>query len=331
MTTTAPASPAISPALPLASPDQRWPIELLWEGEPPPADVVVRGGQLPAEMRARFAARLAIPLRPDRPTIAVNFVSTLDGVVALDRAGATGGREISGGFEPDRFVMGLLRATADAVLVGAGTVRASRTHAWTPGQVHPPSASSYAGWRRTLGLAAAVPTTVMVSASGNLDPGHLGLADLDPPIIVVTTTAGARRLRDLPRRDHVEIVAVTDAARVPTVALLDLLRERGFELVLCEGGPTLFGELLAARAVDELFLTVAPQVAGRSERVERLGLVEGVGFPPELAPWARLRSVMRSQDHLFLRYVFKRTDWMDVGAFANPSVPIDEMASWWSL
>lgn len=302
MTTTAPAPPAISPAPPLAAPVRGWPIELLWEDEPPPTGVVVRGGQLPAELRARYGARLEISLRPDRPTIAVNLVSTLDGVVALDRAGATGGREISGGFEPDRFVMGLLRATADAVLVGAGTVRASRTHAWAPGQAHPPSASSYAGWRRTLGLAAAVPTTVMVSASGELDAGHPGLAEPGLPIIVVTTTAGARRLRGLRRHDHVEIVALADAARVPTEAVIDLLRELGFEFVLSEGGPTLFGELLAARAVDELFLTVAPQVAGRGEQAERLGLVEGVAFPPGLAPWARLRSVMRSEGHLFLRY-----------------------------
>ena len=56
-----------------------------------------------------------------------------------------------------------------------------------------------------------------------------------------------------------------------------------------------------------------------------------MGFPPELAPWARLRTVMRSQDHLFLRYVLNGTDRKDVGAFANPSVPIYEMASGPSL
>ncbi len=285
-----------------ALPDPRWPITPLWEADPAPVGTMVRGGSLPPELRARYASRLAIPLRPDRPTIAVNFVATLDGVVALDRVGATGGREISGGFEPDRFLMGLLRATADAVLVGAGTVRASRTHAWTPGQVHSASASAYAGWRRALGLAATGPATVMVSASGELDPGHLGRADPGVSVVVVTTSAGARRLRSLPRRAHVEIVALSDGPRVPMDALREFLQERRFRLVLSEGGPTLFGELLAAGAVDELFLTVAPQVAGRSERAERLGLVEGVGFPPDLAPWVRLRSVMRSANHLFLRY-----------------------------
>ena len=102
-------------------------------------DVPVRGGTA----RRHSCAHDSTPRSRSRSDAIgrrsiVNFVSTFDGVVALDRVGASGGREISGGFEPDRFVMGLLRASADAVLVGAGTVRASGTRAWTPGRVHPP-------------------------------------------------------------------------------------------------------------------------------------------------------------------------------------------------
>ena len=89
---------------------------------------------------------------------------------------------------------------------------------------------------------------------------------------------------------------------VPVHGKVTELRHRGFGVVLSEGGPTLFGQLLAAGAVDDLFLTVAPQVAGRSGQTERLSLVEGMGFAPSQAPWARLRSVMRSEDYLFLRY-----------------------------
>ncbi len=286
---------------PFVPSDVRWRIELLWEAEPPPAGTSARGGRLPSDLAARFGADLLIPLRPDHPTIVANFVSTLDGVVALDRAGATGGREISGGFEPDRFVMGLLRATADAVLIGAGTLRASRTHAWTPGHVHPPSSTAYASLRRDLGLAPA-PTTVLVTGSGDLDPDHPGLADSGVPVVIATTNRGARSLRELARRDHVEVSVLAGDGRIPVGGLLDLVRDRGFELVLSEAGPTLFGELLAARAIDELHLTLAPQIAGRATLSPRLGLVEGVGFGPAIAPWGRLRSVMRSADHLFLRY-----------------------------
>jgi riboflavin biosynthesis pyrimidine reductase len=262
-------------------------------------------------LRSRFPADLAIPLRSDRPTIVANFVSTLDGAVALDRAGASGGREISGGFEPDRFVMGLLRSTADAVLVGAGTVRASRTRGWSPARAYPPYASLYAAWRRELGLTFEGPASVLVTASGALD--HRVLPDdQDAPIIVATTVAGARRLAGLTDAAQVEVVPLADGPRIPMNALVGFLRRRGFELVLSEGGPNLFGELLAAGLVDEVFLTVAPQLAGRSDSRDRLALVEGVGFTPSLAPWGRLRSVMRSADHLFIRYQLPSPDRKDL-------------------
>jgi len=280
--------------------DRRWPIETLWSAEVP-SEWPARGGSLPDALRARFAGRLEIPLRPDRPTVVANFVSTLDGVVALDRVGATGGREISGGFEPDRFLMGLLRATADAVLVGAGTARASSSKIWTPGGVHPGSAAAFAEWRRLLGLPTAGPTTVIVTGSGSLDLARLGGDDC-VGVLIVTTTNGSRRLGRAERPDHVEIVSVAGGERIPIETVLAILRDRGYRLVVSEAGPTLFGELLGARAVDELFLTVAPQVAGRSDEVERLALVEGAAFGPSAAPWARLRSVMRSADHLLLRY-----------------------------
>jgi riboflavin biosynthesis pyrimidine reductase len=130
---------------------------------------------------------------------------------------------------------------------------------------------------------------------------QLGNAEPDAPIVVVTTQDGARRLRGFRPDARIEVVPI-DEPRVSIQTLLGLMAERGFRLVLSEAGPTLFGQLLAARTVDELFVTVAPQMVGRSDQVNRLGLVEGVGFPPGVAPWARLRTVMRSEDHLFLRY-----------------------------
>lgn len=285
-----------------------WSIEPLWAADLPVGGGPTRGGTLPEVLRARFGARLEVPLRPSEPTIVANFVSTLDGIVALDRAGATGGREISGGSEPDRFLMGLLRATADAVLVGAGTARASRNHAWTPARACAPAARAFEAWRRELRLAPNGPTTVVVSAAGDLDARQLGLAEAGVPMLVATTVDGAGRLVRLGEHPRLEIVPIALGDQIPIDSLLAFLRERGFELVLAEGGPTAFGRLLAAGAVDELFLTLAPQLAGRSELAGRLGLIEGMGFVPALAPWARLRSVMRSGDHLFLRYALSHLD-----------------------
>ncbi len=300
ITLASPEPARIVTAEPETAADRPWTLERLWEAERAVSTAPVRGGRLPASLAERFGARLEIPLRSNRPTIVANFVTTLDGVVALDPNGATGGREISGGYEPDRFVMGLLRATADAVLVGAGTVRASRTHAWTPASVHPPSVEAFAAWRRALRLTT-TPTTVILSASGRLDADEIG-SDPEQPVLVVTTGAGAGRLATLAEGGQVDVVAVGDGEQVPIAALGALLHERGFRLVLSEAGPTLFGELIAARTVDELFLTVAPRLVGRSEGARRLGLVEGVGFTPDVVPSARLWSVSRCDGYLFLRY-----------------------------
>ena len=127
-------------------------LERLWDpsdGGSPADDVPadVRGTRFPPDLRDRYDGELHVALRPDRPTVIANFVSTIDGVVAFDVDGSSGGGEVSGFFDPDRFVMGLLRAMADVVLVGAGTVRAAPTHVWTPRRVHKRSAESFAAWR----------------------------------------------------------------------------------------------------------------------------------------------------------------------------------------
>jgi riboflavin biosynthesis pyrimidine reductase len=72
--------------------------------------------------------------------------------------------------------------------------------------------------------------------------------------------------------------------------------------VLCDGGPQLFGQFLAARLVDELFLTIAPQIAGRGVEAPRLGLVEGTAFAVDAARWGRITALRRAADHLFTRY-----------------------------
>jgi riboflavin biosynthesis pyrimidine reductase len=277
-----------------------WRIERLFDTSVP--DGRVRGGPLPPDLARRYGADLAIALRADRPTIVSNFVSTIDGVVAFDTKGRTGGREVSGASTPDQFLMGLLRATADAVLNGAGTVRSSAHHRWSPAYVYPPAAEAYAAWRRELGLTAAQPTTVIVSASGSIDPGHPGLHDPSIPVLIISTPGGAGRLRAAGLPSTVDVVAASSGDAVEPAAIVEVLRDRGLEVVVCEGGPTLLGGLMGAGLVDELFLTVAPQVAGRSPDVPRLALVEGVAFAIEDAPWTRLLSVMRAENHLFLRY-----------------------------
>ena len=86
-------------------------------------------------------------------------------------------------------------------------------------------------------------------------------------------------------------------------SILQLLNlQFGIRMLLHEGGPILFGQFLAAEAVDELFLTVSPQIAGRNAEAIRPGLVQGVKFVPDSAPWFQLLSVKQMAEHLYLRY-----------------------------
>jgi riboflavin biosynthesis pyrimidine reductase len=258
-----------------------------------------RGAPMPAELVERYGGSLEIPIVPDRPTLLANFVSTLDGIVALGPGEERGGGVISGRFEPDRFVMALLRAVADVLVMGAGTIAGSSSNNWTAEHLQPDHAADLAQWRRDLGLAPH-PTTVIVTGSGDVRLGRRGVDDPGLPVIFATTESGARRLRGLELPPHVAIEVLGTGATISPNEQSTFLGRFGGQVVLCEGGPHLLGDLVAADVVDELFLTIAPQVIGREKG--RLGLVEGIGLAPDDARWLDLVSVKRAEDHLFLRY-----------------------------
>jgi riboflavin biosynthesis pyrimidine reductase len=81
-----------------------------------------------------------------------------------------------------------------------------------------------------------------------------------------------------------------------------LYAQFGIGRLLHEGGPALFGQFLAVEALDELFLTLSPQIAGRTSGAMRPGLVQGTEFMPACAPWFQLLSVKQRAEHLYLRY-----------------------------
>jgi riboflavin biosynthesis pyrimidine reductase len=146
----------------------------------------------------------------------------------------------------------------------------------------------------------------VVTASGLLPEGHPALDRPDARSLVITTEAGAARLPRM--HPSVRVVTARPRGGIPSDTILDAVRrELGAVTVLCEGGARVFGKLLAAGRIDELFLTVAPHIAGRSKEAIRPGLVSGVAFAPGATPGLALRSVRRSGDHLFLRYAVPAT------------------------
>ncbi len=284
----------------MSDPDR---LEPLWKERP--RAVRGRGLPMPRELRDRYGGSLTIPLAADRPTVIANFVSTVDGVVALGPGEPPGGGPISGFFEPDRFVMALLRALADVFVVGSGTIAGTSSHDWTAERMAPAHAVELTRWRRQLGLRPR-PTAVIVTGSGEVRLGKRGIDDPVVPVIFATTPDGAQRLRRLDLPSHVSIEALGSGERLSGQDLMAFLRTIDASLILCEGGPHLLGDLIDVDGLDELFLTVAPQIVGRGEG--RLGLVEGVGLAPGAGRWLDLVSVRRSGGHLFLRYRRRRGD-----------------------
>ena len=140
------------------------------------------GLALPPELRRVYGGDLALPER----CVYANFVQTIDGVVAIPSV-PDSNRLVSGGSEADRFVMGLLRAAADVVLIGSGTLRASARGRWRPDTVFPAAAEAYAELRRELGLDPR-PRVAILTASGSIPPDRAVLEDAP---LVVTTNAGA--------------------------------------------------------------------------------------------------------------------------------------------
>jgi riboflavin biosynthesis pyrimidine reductase len=246
---------------------------------------------LPDELERLYGGGLGF----SRRSVFANFVETIDGVVAMpavERSNAI----VSDESEADRFVMGLLRALADVVVVGSGTLLASPKGKWRAAGVYPPAADAFAELRRRLGKSMH-PAVAIVTAGGSFDPTHSVLETG----AVVLTTAGAAADLHAAAPSAAEVVVVNDGDWVDPALALDALRARGHELVLSEGGPTLFTSLVAAGLVDELFLTMSPLIAGRSG-VPRLSLADGAELLPDVRVAGDLVSIRRHGSHLFLRY-----------------------------
>ncbi len=263
---------------------------------------------LPAGLRDLYDGNLPFGALPDeRPFVLANFVSTLDGVVGYEIKGHAGGSTISGSDPADRFIMGLLRASADAVMIGARTLLDSDPRSlWIPEFTYPDAKDLYTEYRVNVLGKAEYPLLVVVSGSGKLELERAIFRTAAAPTVVMTTAAGRDALTRAGATNipsvQIHALDANAGALAPQVMLKFLGDELGVKRLLHEGGPTLFGQFMAAGVVDELFLTLAPQIAGRTSAATRPALVQGTQFMPESAPWFQLLSVKQSADHLYMRY-----------------------------
>ncbi|MDD7920633.1 pyrimidine reductase family protein [Actinomycetospora callitridis] len=212
----------------------------------------------------------------------VNFVASADGAVAVD--GVSSGLEAPG----DRTVFGLLRELADVILVGAGSVRAE---GYRGARTSPEREAR----RRARGRAP-VPPIAVVSTRGDLDPASPLFTDTAIAPLVLLTGPAPESARSALTGAGAEVVDVGGAPDSTPAAVVAALADRGLSRVLCEGGPALFGALLDAGCVDELCLSLAPQLEGGT--AGRIVAGAGSGGPRPL----HLASVVAHDDGLLLRY-----------------------------
>jgi riboflavin biosynthesis pyrimidine reductase len=201
----------------------------------------------------------------DRPTIIVNMVCTLDGRTA----NAGSGRAL--GSRTDRRVMDRIRAASNAVLIGAGTLRADSRIRFPDGLLH-----------------------AVVSASGDL-PYDAPFFTRDPELAILF----------MPHRHHPpagvrdRVTAVNVAGKnLPLSAARWLRKHRDVHVLLVEGGPTVNGQLFEGGSVDELFLTVAPLVCGGAGP----SILTAPAFGPGHLPGLELLALYEEEGELFLRY-----------------------------
>ncbi|GAA4628963.1 pyrimidine reductase family protein [Actinoallomurus vinaceus] len=204
-------------------------------------------------------------------------------VASADGAATSGGKSGGLGSAADRRLLSLLRGLADVVVVGASTVR---VEGYGPVQPHD-------SWRELRTGRALAPPLAIVSRSLELDfDAPLFTEALSPTMVITCASAPDDRRRGCEK--HTEVI-VAGEETVDVAAALDALAERGFTRQLTEGGPRLLAQFVAAGRLDELCLTVSPQItAGDAARI-----INGPG--PASTP-LRLGHVLEEEDFLFLRY-----------------------------
>ena len=247
------------------------------------------------------------PRDANRPYVSSNFVMGLDGKVSFrELRGQEGGRIVSRGTE-DRWLMDFLRAHHDGILLGASTLREERGpdgRGWDYGI----NDQELLAYRQDV-LKLAKPKIFVVTRSGEIDFKYRLFSSprVDPWLI--TSAKGEKTLRARHKKSAgkgtLNIICLGKGTRVALPAAMRLLKQKyGIRTLLCEGGPTLYAELLKNNLVDEDFRTISLQVLGAStkRKIERPTAYANLSFTPQTAPWFKLISLHYAlPHHAFLR------------------------------
>lgn len=265
--------------------------------------------------------KLGFPAPPhNRPWIYSNFVQSLDGIVSF-KGKRPLGSDISQS-EEDRWLMDLLRAHADAIILGINTLVEETRVISGRGPVYNIEDETALDLRRKLGRRRE--TNIFVTGAARVELDRYQVFDGDRgDTLILTTTTGAARLLENKAHPHVQVIIAGEGDLVDLPKAMGILRAQfGIEYLLCEGGPTLYGYMSRAGLIDEKFITISPLEVGllippeqepaESEKSnpprERPTTFVAPGFIKEDAPWLQWLSCRKVGDHQFNRYRRVRRD-----------------------
>lgn len=216
----------------------------------------------------------------ERPHIALNMVSSLDGRAAFEgKAGSIGGYA-------DRLAMRNLRIHADAVMIGAGTLRAERIDLSSSGSIRDPLA-------------------IILSYSGHI-PISQNLLSHDPERTILFVPYGSEASKALSKHGTVTALPASDSIIPLNAVLKTIYHDYGVKNLIVEGGPSLYGQLIYEDLVDEIFMTLSPKIlAGDPKSSPPLLLSPSI--PKGLSNRATLVSIYLHDNEVLLRYSLNTT------------------------
>jgi len=254
-----------------------------------------------------------------RPWTYANFVQSMDGIASFKGKHASGG-DIAQSVE-DKWLMNLLRAHADAILLGMNTLVEETRNLPNlndgRGPVYQTEGEELRAYRKQIGKGRE--KVIFATNSAMIDPAAYRIFDGGQvDTFVLTTAAGAKKLS----AKAVQTLVAGPGETVDLPAAMEMLREKlGIQLLLCEGGPTLYGNMSRAGLIDEKFVTISPieigllappdQELSEGEKpaspLVRPTTFTASGFTTENVPWWRWISSRRVGSHEFNRYRRERT------------------------
>lgn len=245
-----------------------------------------------------YGGDLTFPVcRPmHRPYTVASYVMSMDGIISYsDILGHEGGGEVAGFYEPDRFLVALLR-TFGVRIFGAKTLAKEPKGTGTPENIYPENPGLFREqMKRKKMLSALLTTRFQIPHSADIFHD-------DTVENVIYTIPGASRMLEMAHQHPAVAIREFPRENFEESVLRDLKSQYAAEYVYIEGGSTVWGNFLRHGLIDEIFITTSPRIVGNSRAVGRPTSIQGVLFTPETSPQFELVSIKKSGDFLFQRY-----------------------------